>query len=79
MEAIGTFQDPNQPAQTALYGNTTFATDLSIYRTKIINQMPEPTGGLWPGAAIVAALARTRRRITAPRSPGSARTSDRAR
>lgn len=68
-----------QPAETALYTNDTLIADLSVYRDEINYWMPEPTGALWPGAALVAALARTRRRISAPSSPGSARTSDRAR
>ncbi len=52
-----------QPGNLALYGNTTYAADLSFYRTKILGvmAMPEPSGGLWPGAAVVALLARRRR------------------
>lgn len=51
---IGTFL--NQPAETSLYGNETYAADLSIYRDEIVETMPEPVGGLWAGAALVAAL-----------------------
>jgi hypothetical protein len=75
---IGTFQ--GQPAETALYMNDTYAADLSIYRDEIVATMPEPGGGVAAGAALVAALPRARRRrVSAPSSPGSARTSGRAR
>jgi hypothetical protein len=76
---LGIISYDGQPAETALYGNVTVAADLSVYRDEINYWMPEPVGGLWAGAALVAALARARRRISAPSSPGSARTSDRAR
>jgi hypothetical protein len=51
---IATYQ--NQPAQTALYGDYTFAADLSVYRNQIVQTMPEPAGGLRPGIALLAAL-----------------------
>jgi hypothetical protein len=58
--AIGFY--PNQPPQTALYGNITYGADLSSYRSQILNvmAMPEPRTGVWPGAAFVALLARRR-------------------
>ncbi len=53
----------NQPSGTSLYGNITLTADLSVYRPQILDvmAMPEPNGGLWAGAAIVAMLARGRR------------------
>jgi hypothetical protein len=58
---IGGFEE--QPANTALYGNETYSVDLSSYRDQILDVMalPEPTAGLWPGATVVAMLARRRR------------------
>ena len=77
---IGILFFSGQPAETAAYMNATLAADLSVYRNEIVNWMPEPAGALWPGAALVAWLARARRRsVSAPSSPGSARTSGRAR
>ena len=77
---IGIIVYNEQPAESALYTNLTLMADLSVYRDQINYWMlPEPIGGLWAGAALVAALARSRRRISAPSSRGSARTSDRAR
>jgi len=77
---IGILTYPGQPPETALYGNETAAADLSVYRDEINYWMPEPAGGLWAGAALVAVLARSRRRrLNAPSSPESRRTSDRAR
>ena len=75
---IGIISYTGQPAETAVFGNNTLAADLSVYRTEIDYWMPEPTGALWAGAALVAALARARR-VSAPSSTGSPRTSDRAR
>lgn len=53
-----------QPGGTALYGNETYSVDLSSYRDQILDvmAMPEPSGGLWPGAAVVVLLARRRSR-----------------
>ena len=77
---IGILSYAEQPDETALYTNATVAADLSVYRNEIVDWMPEPSGAGWAGAALVAALARVRRRrINAPSSPGSRRTSDRAR
>jgi hypothetical protein len=57
---IGGF--PGQPAGTALYGNETYSVGLFSYRDQILDvmAMPEPSGGLWPGAAVVVLLARRR-------------------
>ena len=55
MIAIGTYV--GQPAETALYTNETFVADLSVYRDEIVTTMPEPAGGLWAGAALLAVLA----------------------
>ena len=54
---------PSQPDGTALYGNLTLSVDLSFYRNQILDvmAMPEPSGGEWPGAVVVALLARRRR------------------
>jgi hypothetical protein len=54
--AIGLCED--QPAATALYGNATYAADLFFYRDEIADviAMPEPSGGLWAGGLLVAAL-----------------------
>src|SRR5262245_7528242 len=52
-------QCPNpqsQPAQTALYGNGTYAADLSVYRDEIVATMPEPDGALFAGIALLAFL-----------------------
>ena len=75
---IGILSYAEQPDDTALYTNATVAGDLSVYRDEIVDWMPEPAGGLWAGAALLAALARARQRISVPSSPGSPRTNDRA-
>jgi hypothetical protein len=55
---------PGQPSGTSFFGQTTYYADLSYYRTQIeeLIALPEPAGGLWPGAALVMALAARRRR-----------------
>jgi len=64
----------NQPSGTALYGNLTFAADLSHYRNQILEVMlPEPDGGLWAGIAAVAILVRRRRASNQRRSRSSTR------
>ena len=60
--ANGQCPEENQPAETALYGNATYAADLSIYHDEIVETMPEPDGGLFAGAVLLAMLSR---RITA--------------
>jgi hypothetical protein len=68
----------NQAAATSFYGNATFAADLSFYRGQILDvmAMPEPSGGFWPGAMVVALLARRRRaRGIRPLDPCAAITS----
>jgi hypothetical protein len=54
-----------QPPQTSLYTNETFAADLSVYRDEIV-EMPEPAGGLWAGAALLAILANAGTRRACP-------------
>jgi hypothetical protein len=65
MIAISEYVD--QPAETSLYGQETYAADLSFYRNEILDviAMPEPSGGLLPGGALVVLLARRRRRASA--------------
>jgi hypothetical protein len=60
MIAVGEYE--GQPAETSLYGQLTYAADLSVYRDQILDviAMPEPSGGLLPGGALVVALARRR-------------------
>jgi hypothetical protein len=55
MIAIATYD--GQPAETALDGNYTLAADLAVYRDEIITNMPEPSGGLAAGVALLALLA----------------------
>ena len=54
--------DEPQPAETSIYGNETLAADLSVYRDEIVATMPEPAGGLWAGAALLAWLSAGTRR-----------------
>lgn len=52
-----------QPAETAVYNNSTFSADLSFYRPQIMAVVPEPaTGTLAVAGATAAALAWLRRR-----------------
>jgi hypothetical protein len=52
-----------QPSYTSLYSQLTYAADLAFYRDQIEDwiALPEPAGGGWAGAALLAALARRRR------------------
>lgn len=61
MIAVSEFE--GQPAETSLYGQHTYAADLSLYRAQILAviAMPEPSGALFAGAALVGALAKRRR------------------
>ena len=61
MIAIGAYE--GQPAETSLYGQLTYAADLSLYRDEILDviALPEPAGGLPLGAVLIAALARSSR------------------
>lgn len=60
--AIGVLTD--QPPQTALYGNTSYAADLSLYADQILDTVALPEPGAAPalvgGALLVAALRRRR-------------------
>jgi hypothetical protein len=60
---IAISQYGDQPAQTTFYGQTSYYADLAYYREDILDAiaLPEPIGGLWPAAALVAALSRSRR------------------
>lgn len=58
--AVGTFN--NQPGSTAIFGNVTYAADLSAYRGTILSAIPEPADfAVWSGA-LVAGVALWRRR-----------------
>ena len=50
----------NQPPNTALYGNATYAGDIALYRDAIleITSVPEPRGGLLIGSCLLGVLAR---------------------
>lgn len=62
MIAVGVYD--GQPADTSLYGQLTYAADLSVYRDQILDviAMPEPSGGFFAGGALLSALSRRRRR-----------------
>lgn len=52
MIGIGTY--PNQPDGTAVFGDTTYMADLSVYRNQITQTIPEPsTGILLAGIGVV--------------------------
>lgn len=60
LDARGTLN--NQPANTAIFGDVTFAADLSYYRPQIVAAMvPEPTGALLLVAACGVMACRRRR------------------
>ncbi|MDP9290943.1 MAG: PEP-CTERM sorting domain-containing protein [Verrucomicrobiota bacterium] len=64
MDAIGTF--PNQPANTAVYGNETYAADITYYRNQIatVTGIPEPST-IWMlalGSTALGLAARSKRR-----------------
>ncbi|HEV2292542.1 MAG TPA: trypsin-like peptidase domain-containing protein [Tepidisphaeraceae bacterium] len=61
MHAIGPFED--QPANTSIFGNVTYAADLSYYRSQIVAYVPEPSSALFiAGMCAVIALRRRRAR-----------------
>ena len=62
MQTIGTFED--QPANTAIFGNVTYAADLSYYRSQIVAYIPEPSSAtmLLLGACGALGVRRRRRR-----------------
>ena len=65
LQTVPTQQCPNveyQPPETAIYQDQTYAADLSIYHDEIVSTMPEPAGGLWAGAALIAWLSAGTRR-----------------
>jgi len=57
---VGTFS--GQPGNTAVYGNATYAVDISQYRTAILNTIPEPQIALLVliGSSLLAIRKRTR-------------------
>jgi len=69
--AIGIYT--NQPANTSLYQQLTYAADLSSYRDEILDVvgLPEPTGGLPAGVMLILALRRRRARSVLPPPLGS--------
>jgi hypothetical protein len=54
---IGIVTYQSQPPESSFYGNYVFAADLFVYRDEIVATMPEPTGGLFAGIALLAMLA----------------------
>ena len=58
--AIGTFN--NQPGATAVFGNITYAADISVYRSAITSAIPEPAGVVAWSGVLVAGVALWRRR-----------------
>ena len=55
MSAIGTVT--GQPSNTSVFGNVTYAADLSVYRNDIVALIPEPShGASWMGVAAVSLL-----------------------
>ena len=67
--SIGTFM--GQPPSTALYGNKTSAVDLAFYRDDILDvtAVPEPSGGLAAGFALLLGLDRRRGARAEGRTP----------
>lgn len=59
MHAIATFE--GQPRETAIFGNVTYAADLSYYRPQIVAFIPEPSSALLL-AGVCGAMAIRRRR-----------------
>jgi hypothetical protein len=51
-----------QPANTAVFGNSTFIADLSVYRPQILAVVPEPSSLVLAALGIAAAATLTRRR-----------------
>jgi hypothetical protein len=63
LDAMGTFESQGQPASTAIFGNITYAADLSYYRAQIVAAMvPEPSSALLLAGACGGAVAMRRRR-----------------
>lgn len=61
MLTVGGFSGQPDPAANAVFGNVTYAADLSFYRSQIMSIVPEPSA-LVLAAAGVAVLAAVRRR-----------------
>ncbi len=62
---------PGQPRATSLFTNLTFAARIDFYYDQIqdVIALPEPTGGLGWGVALLVVLARRRARLAAPWGP----------
>jgi hypothetical protein len=60
MHSIDLFED--QPGETAIFGNVTYAADLSHYRSQIVAYIPEPSSAGMLLLAACGALAARRRR-----------------
>jgi hypothetical protein len=62
--AVGTFS--NQPGSTAIFGDATYAADISSYRGAILTAIPEPaTTAVWIGGVGAVAVVSLRRRRSA--------------
>jgi hypothetical protein len=82
MHAVGTFNDqqeadpygtPPNAADVAVYGNLTYASDLSVYRDQITAAIPEPTSLLLLAAALGMYAATSRRQRFAHHRDASGR------
>ena len=64
MLAVGNV-DSEQPASTSVYGGTTYASDISVYRDDILNAIPEPRKSVLIFGALAALLVCSMRRRAA--------------
>jgi hypothetical protein len=65
IDAKGTLTNPNQPANTAVYGDFTNAADIATYRSQIVSAVPEPATSallVFGGGAIFFAALKKRKR-----------------
>lgn len=72
MVTISTFD--NQTPGSAVFGNRTYAVDISMYRNAILAAVPEPSAGALAGLGLAVALAVRRIRLRCPASCGFDRT-----
>jgi hypothetical protein len=69
--AVGGYSGQPDPGNHAIYGNVTYAADLSFYRGQIVSIVPEPSAvALLATAAAAAAAGRRRQRCRSRRSSG---------